>query len=47
MENDKKNENGKLGLILTKGWGNMFKDLTLADQEFIEWMEEYMKAYHS
>ena len=47
MENDKKNENGKLGLILTKGWGNMFKDLTLADQEFIEWMEEYMKTYHS
>jgi len=47
MENDKKNENGKLGLILTKGWGSMFKDLTLADQEFIEWMEEYMKAYHS
>lgn len=47
MEKDKKNENGKLGLILSKGWGNMFRDLTLPDEEFIGWMEEYMKLYQA
>jgi 3-dehydroquinate synthase len=45
MEKDKKNENGKLGLILTKGWGKMFKDLTSADDEFVAWLNEYMKEY--
>ena len=47
MEKDKKNENGKLGLILTKGWGKMFKDLTSADEEFVAWLNEYMKEYQS
>lgn len=47
MEKDKKNENGKFGLILTKGWGNMFKDLTAPDEEFINWMTEYMTKYQS
>lgn len=47
MEKDKKNENGKLGLILSKGWGNMFRDLTLPDQEFIGWLEEYMKSFQA
>ena len=47
MEKDKKNENGKLGLILSKGSGNMFRDLTLPDAEFIGWMEEYMKSYQA
>lgn len=46
MEKDKKNENGKLGLILTKGWGNMFKDLTDPDEVFVNWMNEYMGIYH-
>lgn len=46
MEKDKKNENGKLGLILTKGWGSMFKDLTEPDETFIDWMNEYMNNYH-
>ena len=45
MEKDKKNENGKLGLILTKGWGKMFKDLTSPDDEFVAWLYEYMKEY--
>ena len=45
MEKDKKNENGKLGLILTKGWGKMFRDLTNADDEFVAWLDEYMKDY--
>lgn len=47
MEKDKKNENGKFGLILTKGWGNMFKDLTAPDEEFRNWMTEYMTKYQS
>ena len=46
MEKDKKNENGKFGLILTKGWGKMFKDLTEPNQIFKGWMEEYMNNYH-
>tara|TARA_R110000868_G_scaffold383578_12_gene650758 strand:- start:10464 stop:11528 length:1065 start_codon:yes stop_codon:yes gene_type:complete len=46
MEKDKKNENGKLGLILTKGWGHMFKDLTEPDETFISWMQEYLETYH-
>jgi len=46
MEKDKKNENGKFGLILTKGWGKMFKDLTQPDDLFKGWMEEYMNTYH-
>lgn len=41
MGKDKKNENGKLGLILTKGWGNMFRDLTEPDEVFLMWMKEY------
>lgn len=41
MGTDKKNENGKLGLILTKGWGNMFRDFTEPDETFQTWMQEY------
>ncbi len=46
MEKDKKNENGKFGLILTKGWGKMFKDLTEPDEIFMGWMNEYMEIFH-
>lgn len=46
MEKDKKNENGKLGLILTKGWGYMFKELTEPNQVFSDWMDKYMARYH-
>lgn len=46
MQKDKKNENGKLGLILTKGWGNMFKDLTDPDDTFVSWMNEYVEKFH-
>ena len=45
LEKDKKNENGMLGLILTKGWGNMFRDLTKPDLNFINWMKEYFSFY--
>lgn len=47
MQKDKKNENGRLGLILTKGWGKMFKDLTEPYDLFMNWMREYMENYHS
>ncbi len=47
MQKDKKNENGKLGLILTKGWGKMFKDLTEPDEAFISWIHEYMNKFHN
>lgn len=46
MQKDKKNQDGKLGLILTKGWGNMFKDLTEPDETFTSWMKEYMNKFH-
>lgn len=43
MAKDKKNENGNIGLILTKGWGRMFRDLTKPDNTLISWMNEYLK----
>lgn len=46
MAKDKKNKNGSLGLILTKGWGKMFKDMTEPDNTFISWIIEYMVYYH-
>jgi 3-dehydroquinate synthase len=46
MGKDKKNENGKLGLILTKGWGKMFRDLTEPDEVFQKWMMEYFNDYN-
>jgi len=45
MLRDKKNVAGKLGLILTKGWGKMFKDLTPPDETFLGWMQEYFRRY--
>jgi 3-dehydroquinate synthase len=46
MQKDKKNQDGKFGLILTEGWGKMFKDLTEPDATFRSWMEDYLNAYH-
>jgi 3-dehydroquinate synthase len=45
MGKDKKNKNGKLGLILTKGWGNMFRDFTEPDEVFLIWMQEYFDNF--
>jgi 3-dehydroquinate synthase len=45
MGKDKKNENGSIGLILTKGWGAMFRDLTPPDEVFMNWMSEYMNLF--
>jgi 3-dehydroquinate synthase len=46
MMKDKKNQDGKLGLILSKGWGAMFPDLTPPDEMFVGWMRTYFKNYH-
>jgi 3-dehydroquinate synthase len=44
MMKDKKNENGKIGFILTMGWGNMFRDLTYPDDGFKNWLHEYFES---
>lgn len=46
MKKDKKNQDGQLGLILTKGFGMMFRDLTNPDSTFLNWMSSYFKTYH-
>lgn len=38
---DKKNVGNKLGLILNKGYGNIFKNIMYADEVFDGWLEEY------
>lgn len=47
MKKDKKNKDGNLGLILSKGWGNMFRDFTNPDTEFHNWLREYKTNYHN
>ena len=41
LSKDKKNVNQNLGLILNKGYGNIFKELRPMDAQFTEWLEEY------
>ena len=41
LSKDKKNVGNKLGLILNKGYGNIFKTLVDADENFILWLTEY------
>ena len=43
LSKDKKNVGAKLGLILNKGYGKIFKNFTEADEEFTGWLEEYFK----
>lgn len=38
---DKKNQAGKLGLILTGGFGNVFKEFVPLDAEFSCWLREF------
>lgn len=38
---DKKNVGGKLGLILNKGYGQVFKQIISPDEQFIFWLKEY------
>lgn len=41
LSKDKKNVGTKLGLILNKGYGNIFKNVMDADSAFDSWIEEY------
>jgi 3-dehydroquinate synthase len=41
LSKDKKNVGTKLGLILNKGYGNIFKNVMDADDVFDSWLEEY------
>ena len=43
LSKDKKNVGTKLGLILTKGYGEVFKDFVDASDEFENWLEDYLK----
>lgn len=44
LSKDKKNEGKKLGLILNKGYGNIFKNITEVDDKFIGWLKEYFQT---
>ncbi len=41
LSKDKKNVGKKLGLILNKGYGKIFKNMMEADESFSNWLEEY------
>lgn len=41
LSKDKKNIGNQLGLILNKGYGNIFKNVMDADEKFTGWLEEY------
>lgn len=41
LSKDKKNVGTKLGLILNKGYGKIFKNIMDADEEFSMWLREY------
>ncbi|NHZ85202.1 MAG: 3-dehydroquinate synthase [Planctomycetia bacterium] len=41
LSKDKKNVGTKLGLILNKGYGEIFKNVMEADEDFNSWLEEY------
>jgi 3-dehydroquinate synthase len=41
LSKDKKNVGAKLGLILNGGYGNIFKKVMDADEDFSKWIEEY------
>lgn len=42
LSKDKKNVGTKLGLILNKGYGNVFKASVDMDEQFSTWIEEYL-----
>jgi len=43
LSKDKKNEGKKLGLILIKGLGEIFKNITIVDDQFVGWLKEYFE----
>jgi 3-dehydroquinate synthase len=40
---DKKNVGSQLGLILNKGYGQIFKQFLQADENFVGWIEQYFR----
>ncbi len=44
LRRDKKNRGTDLGLILTAGFGDMFKKFVPLDNQFSEWLSEYFAA---
>ena len=43
LRKDKKNVGSKLGLILAKGYGNIFKNLTAPTNQFRDWLQYYIR----
>ena len=43
LSKDKKNVGNKLGLILNKGYGKIFKCIIDADEQFTTWISEYLE----
>ena len=43
LSKDKKNVGNKLGLILNKGYGKIFKCIIEADEQFTTWLSEYLE----
>jgi 3-dehydroquinate synthase len=43
LRKDKKNADGKLGLVLTRGFGRMFKMLVPLDDQFSSWLAEWFE----
>ena len=43
LSKDKKNIGNKLGLILNKGYGKIFKSIIEPDEQFISWISEYLE----
>ncbi len=43
LSKDKKNVGSKLGLILNKGYGKIFKCIIDADEQFTVWLSEYLE----
>lgn len=43
LSKDKKNVGTKLGVILNKGYGQIFKNMMNADDNFTNWLEEYFE----
>ncbi len=44
LSKDKKNVGTKLGLILNKGYGNIFKNIMEADEQFKNWLKTYFET---
>ena len=43
LRKDKKNVGNQLGLILNKGYGQIYKQLLIVDDTFVSWIDSYFK----